>query len=270
MSLDSRTREQRLVNLLQILERESPRDLDWFINRYHKVNRGYILAGLSQLHELRGLTAYFIDHDPLAIRQQFFMACVLLKAAATHGFNSGFCDQGFPAEAFIYALLSDSLECLDWITHAELAHNDGPKSLHFYTHMWQLLLLDDHATLREMIALGAKKCRKPLREQFATGNDFFSLVLNRDKAALEVYIQNLTKIKSELINRDFFAHNAVICTKLCWLKGIKVEIDHPLVPMSLMPVAPRDHYKTEYEFLLPGWGPPKQGLMGKIKSWINQ
>ncbi len=269
MKPDTRTREQKLINLLAFYNADFPRQLDWYINRYHKVNRGSILMGIAHLHEFRALKAYFIDDDQKIMRQQFYMTTVLLKAAREEGFNSGFQDEGFPGDAFIYALLSDSPECINLIANAELAHKDDVKSGHFYSRMLQLLLLDDHASIRKMIALGAQKCGKPFREKFSSGSDFLSLFLNRDKSALEAHIKDSAKIKSELISRDFLAHWAVIYTKLCWLKGIEVEIDHPLVPMPLMPVAPLDLYEIEYEFLLPGWAPPKPSLMEKFRRWVK-
>lgn len=269
MSLDKRTREKKLIDLLEICNSEYPSQLDLYINCYYKVDRGAILRGIAHLHEYRGLKAYFIDNDLKAMRQQFYMTTILLKASREESFNSGFRDNSFPDDAFVYALLSDSQYCINLIANAELAYKNDVRSGHFYARMLQLLLLDEHASIREMIALGAKKCGKPFREKFASGTDFFSLFLSGDKSALEAYIKDSSKIKSAHINRDFFANWAVIHTKLCWIKGVKVEIDHPLVPMPLMPVAPLDHYEIEYDFLLPDWTPPKPGLMEKIKRWVN-
>lgn len=59
-------------------------------------------------------------------------------------------------------------------------------------------------------------------------------------------------------------------TKLCWLKGINIQIDSPLVPMALMPVKPLDYYDEVYEFLQADWVPPVQGLMGKVSRWFRK
>ncbi|WP_293931455.1 Imm49 family immunity protein [Iodobacter sp.] len=269
MSKDTRNREQQLLDFLKGEQDDLPRKLDSYINRFHKVDRGWILSWISILYECRALKASFIDHDQTAMRQQFYMTSILSAAANAAGFNPDFRDLGLPVEAFVHALLSDSPECINQIAHAGLMYKADPKSYHYYTHMLQLLLLGDHSAIKEMIAVGAKKCGKPLREEFATGRDFFSLFLRQDKPALEEHIFNLTKIKSELIHRDFLHYWAVLCTKLCWIKGIEVEIDHPLIPMALMPVKPLPHYEIEYDFLRSGWEPPKDDLLHKIKRWLK-
>lgn len=267
MIQDMRTREKILLDVLNFKEEDLPRQLDWYINRYHKVNRGSILSGISTLHECRALKAYFINDNPNVFRQQSYMSSILQVAAYAAGFNEGVYRGG---STFLYALLSDSPECISQIACAELTYKNDPKDGHFYLHMQQLLLLDDHAAITDMIALGAKKCGKPLRDEFADERDFFSLFLLRDKTALEAHIYNLTKVKDEnVVGRDFFSHWAVICSKLCWIKGIEVEINHPLIPMGLMPVRPLPHYEIEYDFLRPGWEPPKDDLLSKIKSWLK-
>lgn len=269
MNLGMRTREQILLDLLKLAENELPRQLDWYVNRHDKVNRGSILKGIAEMHECRALKSWFINHDSVTAREQLYISSILSAAANAAGFNPDFRDLGLPVEAFVHALLSDSPECINQIAHAGLMYKADPKSYHYYTHMLQLLLLDEHSVIKDMIALGAKKCGKPLREEFVSGRDFFSLFLRRDKLALEEYIVNLTKIKSELIHRDFLHYWAVLCTKLCWIKGIEVEIDHPLIPMALMPVKPLPHYEIEYDFLRPGWEPPKDDLLHKIKRWLK-
>lgn len=271
MKPDARTREEKLLDLLNIYEDDLPRQLDWYTNRHHKVNCGSILAGISTLHQLRGIKGYFIDHNPNAMRQDFYTASILLKIARDFGLGKKFHGIGIPLEDFLYALLSDSPECIDQISHAELEYKDSPKSYHFYTHMLQLLLRDDHTTIRELIARGSNKCGKPLRDEFASGSDFFSLFLKKDKDGLVRHIQSLIKIENTLLpDREFFSHRAVICTKICWIKGLEVEIEHPLVPMPIMPTTPLNHYKTGYDFLQPGWKPLSAGLTEKILRWVKQ
>lgn len=53
-------------------------------------------------------------------------------------------------------------------------------------------------------------------------------------------------------------------SKICWFRGIEVQINHPLVPMELMPVEPLVHYDDIYDFLLPDWQSPKRTLFGRL------
>ncbi|SFA68310.1 hypothetical protein SAMN05216263_1501, partial [Metapseudomonas otitidis] len=58
--------------------------------------------------------------------------------------------------------------------------------------------------------------------------------------------------------------------KLCWYRGIEVQIQNPLVPMALMPIESLDTYDVEYDFLRPGWEPPPPpGLLNKIKRFFS-
>ena len=72
------------------------------------------------------------------------------------------------------------------------------------------------------------------------------------------------------ITGDFFTYLATFKTKLCWYRGIEVQIDSPRVPMDLMPVRPLAHYDDLYDFLQPGWVPPPQGLMSKVGRWFGR
>jgi hypothetical protein len=67
----------------------------------------------------------------------------------------------------------------------------------------------------------------------------------------------------------FLAGQSTVRAKLCWIKGIPLQIEGPWVPMELMPIQPLAHYDDEYEFLKPGWVPPPQGLAGKISRWFK-
>ncbi|WP_133649781.1 hypothetical protein [Paraburkholderia flava] len=71
------------------------------------------------------------------------------------------------------------------------------------------------------------------------------------------------------IDDEFMSYTGTLEAKLSWYRGIQVEIDHPLVPMELMPVQFLDHYDDVYDFLKPGWVPPPQGLVGRVSRWFK-
>lgn len=262
-------RELGLANMLACEEGQLPRQLDWLKNRYYKIDRGSIYLSMAGLSKARGLKAYFIEHDIAAMKQHFYVSSRLLMASHATGVGIEYGGRIANYETFLFGLLSDSPEILSWLSSENLPLKDDPKSYHFYLHMIQLLLQGDEAALRQRIEIGSKKAGKPYREQYSSGTDFFSLVLKRDQQALEHHIENETKMKSSSVYRDFLAPHAVISAKLCWIKGIEVHIQHPLVPMPLLPVAPLEKYDPEYEFLQPGWKPPAQGIWGKLKGWLK-
>lgn len=49
----------------------------------------------------------------------------------------------------------------------------------------------------------------------------------------------------------------------------EVEIDHPLVPMELLPVRPLPQYSDVYDFRDPGWTLPPSNSIAKIAKWFS-
>ncbi|WP_040279283.1 immunity 49 family protein [Psychroserpens damuponensis] len=57
------------------------------------------------------------------------------------------------------------------------------------------------------------------------------------------------------IYKDLYVMPALGFAKLAWINGLEVDIDHPLLPNTLLPIQPNDNYEIEYEFLKPGYKP---------------
>jgi hypothetical protein len=224
---------------------------------------------MTSLLEDRGLKCFFVDDDLVGLKQNFYVYCKLLMAAEQEAEPCGDAFAGY--EAFLYGLLSDSPEIYDWLTHAELKEIEDVKTPHFYWHQFQLVLRRDDDALSETIALVAKKGRKHDKALAQAGQDFFSLLLKQDKEGLQALIENQAKIKSvNELEGQFLAGFAVVHAKLCWYRGIEVQIQNPLVPMALMPIEPLDAYDVEYDFLRPGWSPPPPpGLLSKFKRMFS-
>jgi hypothetical protein len=75
---------------------------------------------------------------------------------------------------------------------------------------------------------------------------------------------------SEDVAEEFMAYRATLEAKLCWYRGIPVEIDHPLVPMELVPVRQLSQDDNVYEFLGSGWVPPPQGFLGTLSRLFSK
>lgn len=225
-------------------------------------NRPGTLDIISEKSKVAGLAAYFIDGEILSMKQHFYVVSKLLQRSQVEGWSA------FATYVpFLYGLLSDSAEIYDWLTHAELKEKNAVKTPHFLFHQFQLVLRRDDEALRETIALVAKKGGKHDKALSQAGQDFFSLLLKHDKEGLQALIEDQAKIKSaQELEGHFLAGFAVVHAKLCWYRGIEVQIQNPLVPMPLMPIKPLDAYDMEYDFLRPGWTPPPPpGLFAKVK-----
>lgn len=268
---DLNEREVGLLNVLRSEEAREARQLEWFLYRRDHVKLGAILRSLAGLAQTRGLHAYFMGKSIVGLKQNFYVASKLTQESIGRAGGADF----EIAVDLLFALLSDHAELINEFACLEtpelLKERDNPLNSRFHVHMWQLAIRGDYDALHSKIEKVAKHGRKPERAESAAGRDFFSLLIKEDQPALEHLIQNrLARIQGRgAFFEDFMAYPAMIETKLCWVKGICVQIDNPRVPMELMPVKPLDGYDDVYEFLKPGWVPPRQGVIGKVSRWLS-
>ena len=269
MSKIKETREEWLAGVVDIWEDSTKERVHRYLTEYHKLKKGSVLRNISPLSENRGLKSFFIDADLKGLKQNFYVVCKLLMGSEREAEPGS--DVFATYAPFLYGLLSDSPEIYDWLTHSELKNNDYVKGPHFRWHQFQLVLRRDDDALRETIAVVAKKGRKHDKALSQAGQDFFSLLLKNDKEGLQALIEDQAKIKSvNELEGQFLAGFAVVHAKLCWYRGIEVQIQNPLVPMELMPIQPLDAYDVEYDFLRPGWTPPPPpGLFAKVKRLFS-
>ncbi|ARL61555.1 hypothetical protein BOC52_36075 [Burkholderia pseudomallei] len=173
------------------------------------------------------------------------------------------------------ALLSDNEDVINGLAGIETPKMVGErgnlKSPEALDYKYQLAILGKDRELEGLIEETAKKGSKADRQAIVAGEYFFSLLLSRDSGKLKDLIEkrhaNIRCAWPEFEN--FISYLGAIETKLCWRRGIPVEVDHPLVPMDLMPVKPLDHYDDVYDFLKPGWIPPRQGLIDRVSRWFK-
>lgn len=263
------TREEKIRRAVSAWERVTDERIRCYLKDYHNINRGSVLLNISPLSQDRGLKCFFVDGDVAAAKRNFFVASKLAMASQIAD-NSSL--NVFATNApFLYGLLSDSPEIYGWLAHAELMEEAYVKGPQFVFHQYQLVLRHDDDALCQTIATVAKKGGGRNRYLAQAGHDFFSLLLKQDKEGLQVLIENQVKMKSEHeLEGKFLARIAVIHAKLCWYRGIEVQIQNPLVPMPLMPIKPLDAYDVEYEFLRPGWTPPPPpGMFSKVKRLFS-
>ncbi|WP_167242419.1 Imm49 family immunity protein [Burkholderia sp. Cy-637] len=236
-----------------------------------KFQRGAVLSSVSRYHKAIGVRSYFIDNDVSGFKQNYSLSIKLALASVGEAGGCSF-DTGAEIEV---ALLSDNVDMLDQVLRLKqeqfARHRHDPLSNDFHLYMIHLAIRGDDEQIAEMIGRIAKNGRKPLRTECAEQRDFYSLLLKQDKPALEDLIQTKhASLKShDPIDEDFISYYGALETKLCWHRGITVQIDHPLIPMELMPVKPLDHYDDVYDFLKPGWVPPPRGLIGRVFRWFK-
>jgi hypothetical protein len=266
------SREQKLLNVLGAEEKASLRQIEWFLHRRRTVRLGTILYDLAGYARTRALHAYFIERDLEKCKQDFYLASKLAHASVGQDGGASF-EVGVDIQI---ALLSDCEEIVKAIACVEtpdlVSARNNPLYGHFHVYMLQMAIRGEDETVQAMIEKIAKHGRKPQRTECAEGRDFFSLLLKGDKKGLEALIQkkHASIPGSGVVAEEFMSYRGTLETKLCWYRGIPVEIDHPLVPMELMPIRPLAHYDNFYDFLEPGWEPPPQGLRGKLSQLFSK
>lgn len=262
---------EKLANFVQIEKNGIPELISDVIYRRNKVRLGIVYKGLASRARAQAVFDYFVGNNIAVSKQNFYLSSRLsIESRSLDGgadFTTGL--------EMLCAILSDNESVIEKVAEIEttalLNGRSDPKSAAAFQHRFQLAILGKDQELEALIEEVRKKGTKADRQAISNGEYFFSLLLSRDAVGLKNLIENRhANIKCAWPDlEDFISYLGTLETKLCWRRGIPIEIDHPLVPMELMPVKPLDHYDDVYDFLKPGWVPPPQGLIDRVSRWFK-
>ncbi|MEW5789409.1 MAG: Imm49 family immunity protein [Pseudomonadota bacterium] len=241
-------------------------------------NRGALLNRMARDHVALGLHGFYREGSPESLKQHFHVASRLRLASLREpgGETLG------SRSPFLYALLSDNATLIDAYARAAPGRSrpDQPLRLPFHVHLLQLAIRGDFAGLACKLDIVGKgiEAREGSRK---AGQDFYSLLGRRDQAGLEnllleearVWEAKLARGKEvgDAQHRQFMAACAMK-VKLCWMHGLPVRVEHPLVPMELMPLRPLARYEDPYDFLdarADRHPPPRPRLMNRLGGWMR-
>ncbi|MBC7891485.1 MAG: immunity 49 family protein, partial [Sphingobacteriaceae bacterium] len=85
--------------------------------------------------------------------------------------------------------------------------------------------------------------------------DLMEAILLKNVSKIEISLNNLLRpvfhkhFNPSIATNKIISHPAAGWAKLSWLKGMEVEVKHPLIPKELLPVQPLSEY-PEYEFMM--------------------
>lgn len=266
------SREQRLINVLDAEKKASNRQVELILHHRKSTRLGSILCDLAGHARNRGIQAYFLEGDLEGCKQNFYLSSKLTLASVGLEGGASF-EVGRDIQIALLSDSNDAIKAMSSLNFPDLvkARNDPLKN-RFHVYMLQMAILGEDEVVSSMIEKIAAHGRNPLREECAAGRDFFSLLLKRDKAALETLIQRKhagTK-GSGIIAEEFMSYLGTLEAKLCWYRDVPVEINHPLVPMDLMPIRPLSRYDDIYDFLKPDWVPASQGFLSKLTKMLGR
>lgn len=200
---------------------------------------------LRSKFEIYAIKSIFIDHD-LSMAKLCFYRFGMLSELAISKYNERSLEYGM--HDFAYVLLSDCQELI--MRYANLTNQlfelmtSRGHSTPIY--LMQCILKEDWSEFeRAMVIMKAKTVPRHKMELDA---QFFEAIAEKNKEKAEAVLrefltpkQHKRRNKSILLNQ-FISHPAIGYAKLAWIKGLKVEVDHPFIPKELLPVQPLPNY----------------------------
>ena len=207
--------------------------------------------------EVFAIESYFIKND-LAEAKNWFYVSALASMVAMERYGK---DELSFSRPFDFALLSDSKELQARIARWRYPEMEARLAKRMFMasniRITQHLLLNEDEKAIEVFNAFLPNAGKKDYAILAADIRFLDGMVFRDRAKVEEAIHQLLEKKMvRYRNKDsipgigeWLSHPAMWYAKLAWIKGMEIEIDHPLVPMALLPVAPLPEYKSPWPFL---------------------
>jgi hypothetical protein len=271
-----RTREESIAGLQRGAQFDYER-LPKYIEGLRFQRKGIFIDAyfnsLSSVHRSFAVVDYFVEGNLQQFKQHMYLCSICkLRSIQKTPYEQRV---GFNAPRLIGvlmdALMSDNTDLIRATASIEQPNTDKTR---FVERMWKAAILGEDDLVRELLPLSVSRgssARKDYKKDVEEGRDFFSLLLARDEEGLkERVIKDIDTESMDAMFDDFVSLYSTALAKLCHIRGIPVEIDHPRVPMDLVRIAPLPHYDDVYDFLAPDYKPPPEGLFGHLKSWIKK
>jgi hypothetical protein len=229
------------------------------------------LMGLALIHRSIAGYEYCLEHQLDAFKQHIHVSTLCHLRMWSEPTNEPL----FFLTVILDALLSDNLLIMQEVAGFEHPELQAPKpsSGEMETLLSQYAILGRDDLIAQALERIAAKGNNADRKEFENGHNFFDCLLKQDLQALTECILRTAKTPFAK-NAPYFGHfmhkMATAQAKLCHLRGLLVEIDHPLVPMDIVRVAPLPQYDNVYDFLEPGFVPLKPTLKDRWRFFIRQ
>ncbi|MCJ0743322.1 immunity 49 family protein [Pedobacter montanisoli] len=202
-------------------------------------------------NEIFALHSLFVENNIEKCKQYFYI-CGRLDEYLITNYNSRILDYG--VNHFSYALLCDEnslIKSYAKLTHPWYAHTIKSGSL---VHAMQCFINEDWQALEKDIATYERITSAQKGKINIPDLMYFKGMLQKDKLMIEEALLLLLKDhkkrnKHAGIAQTYISIPALGYAKLAWLKGIEVQVDHPLIPKELLPYRPLEKYEDKYDFL---------------------
>jgi hypothetical protein len=153
-----------------------------------------------------------------------------------------------------YTLLSDSKSLINTLPEWRYAGYDFDIKKGSLKYIIQNVVVGNDSKALELLDLFHNKHRKMI---FKDENEaIIRAIIRGDKLKIEELLHFLLLPRNHKktngiypLRRDLLSFPALGYAKLAWLRGIEIEIDHPLIPKDLLPIQPNKEYTNSYDFL---------------------
>lgn len=201
------------------------------------------------------LGAIFLEKD-IKKAKIYFYQCGRIDEYLINKYDSRLLNSGMANIS--YALLSDDLGLIKRYSilsdsKFEWMVKHGHSTLMYAV---QQVIKEDWDKVQDCLEIMAIK-NQTLNKVLLPDRKFLEGFLSKDKQKMEAALYLLLKDHKKRnkhmgIAQDYISIPALGYAKLAWLKGIEVDIDHPLVPKELLPYQPLEKYEDRYDFLKEG------------------
>jgi len=215
-----------------------------------------IISGLASPAEISALESFFVKGD-LAEAKNWFYVSALASMVAMERYGK---DELWVGKPLRFAMLSDCKalqERMSRFTYPLREERLAKGDFDLTVRIQQRLLLDDYAGAQADYDAFLPSLKKKTYDRFGPDMLVFDGLINRDMGKLESGMAQLLEPKMvRYRNKDsipgigeWLSHPAMWYAKLAWIKGMEIQISHPLIPMALLPVAPLPEYKSPWSCL---------------------
>lgn len=217
----------------------------------------HIISGLAKPAEISALESFFVKGD-LAEAKNWFYVAALASMVTMERYGNDLLTFSRPLD---FALLSDCKALQERFARWRSPQLEERLSKRMFMasniRITQHLLLNEaHEALAVFEAFLPNAGKKDYL-RLAPDVLFLEGMVTGDRGKVETAIAQLLEPKMvRYRNKDsipgigeWLSHPAMWYAKLAWIKGMEIQIDHPLIPMALLPVAPLLEYKSPWSCL---------------------
>ncbi|WP_046007351.1 Imm49 family immunity protein [Pseudoalteromonas rubra] len=153
----------------------------------------------------------------------------------------------------VYLLLSDNADLIERFAKIEGENYNARLKGGSLVPLIQALIREDFELFDKQLKISRNRAEKKDWKWMTPDLDALEGIRKKDIPKIEEAIMTLATKKHryrnpEKIYNELLSIPALGYAKLAWLKGIEVEIDHPLIPKELLPVKPNSEY-WEYDYM---------------------